>query len=161
MSSYLRPLIGTLALTLAALARAQGPVQPLPIFVTLFPTTLGTQQAVGLQLGLYDWDMSISLPRPAAMQGLNLRLDRLGDESVARTSVGASVGAAWRTSLGRVGVNYRIDTGALNEPNPARSFGVTYGYAFRSGLKLSTSLDRGLNEAGPRWGGGLTITYSH
>lgn len=159
MFSSAKPLFGAWVLALAGLTHAQGPVQALPISVTLYPTTLGTHQAVGLQLGLYDWDMSVSLPRPAAMQGLNLRLDRSLDDAGGRGAAG--VGAAWRTSLGRLGVNYRIDANTLNEASPVRSLGLSYGYEFRSGLKLSTSLDRGFNETGPRWGGGLSITYSH
>lgn len=159
MNTSRSALFAVLALAWAASTHAQGPAQPLPVSITLVPTSLGAQQAVGLQLGIYDWDMSVSLPRPASPQGFNLRAERALDDLNGRT--GASVGAAWRTSLGRVGVSYRIDASPLAEANAARSLGLSYGYEFRSGLRLSTSLDRGLNEFGPRWGGGLTITYSH
>ncbi len=157
MSSSIKLFLGAFGLALTAGVYAQGPSQPLPVSVTLFPTSLGSQAAIGLQLAVYDWDMSVNLPRAAATQGLNLRPERPAEEAFRG---GASVGAAWRTSLGRVGVSYRIDTSALSEPVPARSVGLSYGYEFSSGLKLSTNLDRGINDAAPRWGGGLTISYS-
>jgi hypothetical protein len=146
---------------LTSQAFAQGPLNPLPVSVTLFPTTLGSQQAVGLSLGTADWDMSVSLPHPRLMQGLGLTPAPAWRQDEVHAAGAATVQAAWHFSGNRLGVNYRIDAASMPDAPAPRSLGLVYGYQFRSGISLSTSLDRGLGEGQGRWGGGLSISYRH
>jgi hypothetical protein len=81
-------------------------------------------------------------------------------EDLSRWSGG--LGAAWKfSSASSLGLNYRIEASALPEGAAARSLGLSYGYQFTPGLRLDTSLGRGLSDGAPRWGGGLSISFSH
>jgi hypothetical protein len=83
------------------------------------------------------------------------------DENL-RTLWSGGLGAAWKFSTSSsLGLNYRIETGALPEGQASRSLGLSYGYQFTPGLRVDTSLGRGLSDGAPRWGGGLSISFSH
>jgi hypothetical protein len=83
-------------------------------------------------------------------------------EDGARGPWTGGLGAAWNFSpASRLGLNYRIEASALPEAPALRSLGLSYGYQFSSGLLLSTSLGRGMSDGAPRWGGGLSISFSH
>ena len=83
------------------------------------------------------------------------------DESY-RSLWSGSLGAAWKfSSASSLGLNYRIEASPLPEVAALRSLGVSYGYQFTSGLRLSTNLGYGLSDGAPKWGGGLSITFSH
>lgn len=162
---------GLLALTSVALsAHAQGPLNPLPVSVSLFPVSSAAQPSFGLNLGVADWDLSFGLPKLRALPGsgnfslssnlVQAALDRSHDENHRNPLIG-SLGASWKFSpTSRLGVNYRIDASGLPDAALARSLGVSYGYEFSSGLRVSTNLDRGLSDSAPRWGGGLSLSYS-
>lgn len=85
-----------------------------------------------------------------------------GADDNPRSLWSGGVGAAWRFSpASSLGLNYRIESNPLAEGAAARSLGLSYGYQFTSGLRLNTSLGRGLSDGAPKWGGGLSISFSH
>ncbi len=83
-------------------------------------------------------------------------------EDYPRALWSGGLGAAWKFSTASsLGLNYRIEASALPEAAALRSLGLSYGYQFTPGLRLDTSLGRGLSDGAPRWGGGLSISFSH
>ena len=104
------------------------------------------------------WDLgNLSLVANAGYNGVV----RPVDESY-RSLWSGSLGAAWKfSSASSLGLNYRIEASPLPEAAALRSLGVSYGYQFTSGLRLSTNLGHGLSDGTPKWGGGLSISFSH
>ncbi len=109
--------------------------------------------STGRDASLWDWS------RFSLEANAGYAVGRTVDERYRNLWEG-SLGAAWKFSqAGSLGLNYRIETASLPEAQASRSVGLSYGYQFSSGLRVNTSLDRGLTDGTPRWGGGLSISY--
>lgn len=116
---------------------------------------------IGRSLGSLGRDASLwDLSRFSLVANAGHTVGQALDERYRNLWAG-SLGAAWKFSqASSLGLNYRIETSSLPEAQASRSVGLSYGYQFSSGLRLNTSLDRGLTDGAPRWGGGLSISYT-
>ena len=104
------------------------------------------RQNLGLRMDSRDWSFNVTVPQVFTSTTLPI----------------AGVGAAWNFSpASSLGLNYRIESNLLPEAPASRTLGLTYGYQFAPGLRLSTNLGRGLTDSAPRWGAGLSISFSH
>ena len=132
---------------------------PRALFQGLGDVSLGVSRSFGAAAkeGSF-WDVgNFSLGANAGYSAMN----RAVDDGYHNPWSG-SVGAAWNFSTSsHIGLNYRIEASPLPEAPALRSLGLSYGYQFTSGLRLNTSLGRGLSDGAPRWGGGLSISFSH
>ncbi len=108
--------------------------------------TSAQRPKMGLRVDSRDWSFNLDLPRVLTSNSPPI----------------AGVGAAWNFSpASSLGLNYRVEANFLPEAPASRTLGLTYGYQFTTGLRLSTNLGRGLTESAPRWGGGVSISFSH
>ena len=142
-----------LACTVAA---AQSGVGPAPVSLQMYSEPISAKlgagldasvqrQNLGLRIDSRDWSFNLTLPQILTSTTWPI----------------AGVGAAWNFSpASSLGLNYRIEPNLLPEAPAVRTLGLTYGYQFAPGLRLSTNLGRGLSDAAPRWGAGLSISFS-
>lgn len=150
-------LLAFLAALVCAAAAAQSPDALAPITLQMYAepasAKLGAgldasaqRQNLGLRIDSRDWSFNLSLPQVLSSTTLPI----------------SGVGAAWNFSpASSLGLNYRIEANVLPEAPALRSLGLSYGYQFTPSLRLSTNLGRGLSDSAPRWGGGLSISFSH
>ncbi len=103
------------------------------------------RQNLGLRIDSRDWSFNLILPQVLTSATLPI----------------SGVGAAWNFSpASSLGLSYRVEPNLLPEAPAARTLGLSYGYQFTPGLRLSTSLGHGLTDSSPRWGAGLSISFS-
>lgn len=165
----------------AVAASAQPAATPTPITMRIYTAQPGGRFGSGLEasahfatLGLRvesgDWHFDLAVPEASPTTALPLAVGPrgfrrgLGDFAVGiGRSFGATArhGALWDLSNFSLGLNYRIESSALPEGPTSRSVGLSYGYQITPGLRLNSNLDRGLSDGASKWGGGLSISFSH
>jgi hypothetical protein len=140
-----------------AVATAHAADTAAPITVQVFSDSNGVKlgggldvsaqrQNLGLRIDSKDWSFNLAVPQVFSSTTLPI----------------FGVGAAWNFSpASSLGVNYRVESNLLPDAPAARTLGLTYGYQLTTGLRLSTNLGRGLTDTGPRWGAGLSISFTH
>lgn len=139
----------------AAVAQSTDVAAPRGLQITAEPTgvklglgvDVGQQtQNVGLRIDSRSWSFNLVIPQVLTSTSLPL----------------SGVGASWNFSpASSLGLNYRLETNLLPDAPASRSLGLSYGYQFTSGLRLSTNLGHGLSDTAPRWGAGLSLSFSH
>jgi hypothetical protein len=140
-----------------AVAAAQPADAPAPVSVQMYSESASIKvdggadanvqrQKLGLRIDAGDWSFNLALPQVLTSTTLPI----------------SGVGAAWNfSSASSLGLNYRIEPNFLPEAPALRTVGLSYGYQFTSGLRLSTNLGRGMSDSAPRWGAGLSVSFTH
>ncbi len=153
----MKTLLALLLTLVCAAAAAQSADLAVPRGLQIYAEPMGVKlgrgvdvgqqpQNLGLRIDSRNWSFNLVIPQVLTSTSLPL----------------SGVGAAWNFSpASSLGLTYRMESNLLPDAPASRSMALSYGYQFSSGLRLSTNLGHGLSDSAPRWGAGLSLSFTH